>query len=131
MAGTFSFAIAYMLGGEAAARLLDFALLGLIVLLLVRILRRWAPDWVAWLVAGMALTLGFWTPGRADEVPVTDDNVEDAIQRADIGVAFAVDADAFGYAGAQPVPYLDLSSVRDLDDRRGIGPGRRRRRRGP
>jgi 4-amino-4-deoxy-L-arabinose transferase-like glycosyltransferase len=53
MAGTFSFAIAYMLGGEAAARLLDFALLGLIVLLQVRILRRWAPDWVAWLVAGV------------------------------------------------------------------------------
>jgi hypothetical protein len=53
MAGTFCFAIAYMLGGEAAARLLDFALLGLIVLLLVRILRRWAPDWVAWLVVGV------------------------------------------------------------------------------
>ena len=53
MAGTFSFAIAYMLGGEAAARLLDFALLGLIVLILVRILRRWAPDWVAWLVIGV------------------------------------------------------------------------------
>jgi hypothetical protein len=53
MAGTFSFAIAYMLGGESAARLLDFALLGLVVLLLVRILRRWAPDWVAWLVVGV------------------------------------------------------------------------------
>ena len=53
MAGTFSFAIAYMLGGEAAARLLNFALLGLVVLLLVRILRRWAPDWVAWLVVGV------------------------------------------------------------------------------
>ena len=53
MAGTFSFAIAYLLGGEAAARLLDFALLGLVVLLLVRILRRWAPDWAAWLVAGV------------------------------------------------------------------------------
>ncbi len=53
MAGTFSFAIAYMLGGEAAARLLDFALLGLIVLLLVRILRRGTPDWVAWVVVGV------------------------------------------------------------------------------
>lgn len=53
MAGTFSFAIAYMLGGEPAARLLDFALLALMVLLLVRILRRWTPDWVAWLVAGV------------------------------------------------------------------------------
>ena len=53
MAGTFSFAIAYMLGGEAAAKLLDFALLGLLVLLLVRILRRWAPDWAAWLVVGV------------------------------------------------------------------------------
>jgi hypothetical protein len=53
MAGTFAFAIAYMLGGEAAARLMDFALLGLIVLLLVRILRRWTPDWVAWLVVGV------------------------------------------------------------------------------
>jgi hypothetical protein len=53
MAGTFSFAIAYMLGGEAAARLLNFALLALIVLLLVRILRRWTPDWVAWLMVGV------------------------------------------------------------------------------
>jgi len=53
MAGTFSFAIAYMLGGEAAARLLDFAFLGLMVLLLVRILRRWAPDWAAWLAVGI------------------------------------------------------------------------------
>lgn len=53
MAGTFSFAIAYMLGGEAAARLLDFVFLALIVLILVRILRRWAPDWAAWLVVGV------------------------------------------------------------------------------
>jgi hypothetical protein len=53
MAGTFSFAIAYMLGGEAAARLLDFAVLALMVLLLVRILRRWAPDWIAWLAVGV------------------------------------------------------------------------------
>lgn len=53
MAGTFSFAIAYMLGGVFAARLLDFALLGLIVLLLVRILRRWTPDWAAWLAVGV------------------------------------------------------------------------------
>ncbi len=53
MAGTFAYAIAYLLGGETAARLLDFALLALMVLLLVRILRRWAPDWAAWLVAGV------------------------------------------------------------------------------
>lgn len=53
MAGTFSFAIAYMLGGEAAARLLDFALLALMVLLMLNILRRWTPDWVAWLVVGV------------------------------------------------------------------------------
>lgn len=53
MAGTFSFAIAYMLGGEAAARLLDFAVLALMVLLLVRVLRRWAPDWIAWLAVGV------------------------------------------------------------------------------
>lgn len=53
MAGTFSFAIAYMLGGEVTARLLDYSLLCLIVLLLVRILRRWAPDWAAWLAAGV------------------------------------------------------------------------------
>lgn len=53
MAGTFSYAIAYLLGGEAAARLLDFTLLALIVVLLVRILRRWTPEWVAWLLAGV------------------------------------------------------------------------------
>lgn len=53
MAGTFSFAIAYLLGGEAAARLLDFALLGLIVLLLVSILKRWTANWVAWLATGV------------------------------------------------------------------------------
>jgi len=53
MNGTFSFAIAYLLGGEAAARLLDFTLLALIVLLLVSLARRWAPDWAAWLAAAV------------------------------------------------------------------------------
>ncbi len=53
MAGTFSFALAYMFGGTLAARLFDFVLLGLIVLLLVQIIRRWAPAWAAWLSAGI------------------------------------------------------------------------------
>jgi len=53
MAGDFSFAVAYMFGGTQAARLLDFTLLGLIVVLLVHIVRRWAPAWVAWLSAGI------------------------------------------------------------------------------
>ncbi|MGD0002036.1 MAG: hypothetical protein ABSE21_18215 [Bryobacteraceae bacterium] len=53
LAGDFSFAIGYMFGGTLAARLLDFALLGLIVLLLVHIIRRWAPAWSAWLAAGI------------------------------------------------------------------------------
>jgi hypothetical protein len=53
LGGDFSFAIAYMFGGTLAARLLDFTLLGLIVVLLIHIVRRWAPAWTAWLAAGI------------------------------------------------------------------------------
>ncbi len=53
MAGDFSYAMAYLFGGTLAARLLNFALLGLIVVLIVRLIQRWAPSWVAWLSAGI------------------------------------------------------------------------------
>src|SRR5208337_2408303 len=53
MAGDFSSALAYMFGGPFAARLLNFAMLGLIVVLLIHAIRRWAPAWAAWFAAGI------------------------------------------------------------------------------
>lgn len=51
MAADFTYAIAYLLGGEGAASLLNFALLALLAAVIVRAARRFVPVETAWLIA--------------------------------------------------------------------------------
>lgn len=53
MAADFTYAIVYLLGGEAAASLLNFALLAMLAGLVVGAARRFAPLETAWLIAAL------------------------------------------------------------------------------
>jgi hypothetical protein len=49
MGGDWAYALAYLLGGEAAARLLNFGVLGLILALLAGLLKGQTARWISWL----------------------------------------------------------------------------------